>query len=83
MRLLCKTLPRLGQATAVAATFVWASGMLGATGYPAITAIGDVALNLVAAQSEAEELRQKITAAARYRAQIQRVAGRRPDTCSA
>jgi hypothetical protein len=79
MRVLCKTLLRLGQATTVAATIVAASGMLGANGSPPIAAIGDVALNLAAAQSEAEKLRQKVTAAARCRACIQSVAcGRAP-----
>lgn len=70
MRGLCKTFLRLGQAATVAATVVAASGMLGTAGNPSITAIGDVTLNFAAAQSEAEELRQKVTAAARYRARI-------------
>jgi hypothetical protein len=76
MRGLCKTLLRLGQAATLAATVVAASGMLGTAGSPPITAIGDVALDFAAAQSEAEKLRQKVTAAARYRARIPSVAGR-------
>jgi hypothetical protein len=76
------SLRRLGQATALTATVLAASGILGTTECPMITAIEDVALNLVAAQSEAEELREKVTAAVRYRARVQSVAGRRPDAYS-
>jgi hypothetical protein len=74
MQLPIKTLLRLGQAATVAATIVASSGMLEAGGQPPFAAICGIALNLAGAQSEAEKLRQKVTAAARYRAQIQRVA---------
>jgi hypothetical protein len=79
MGTLCKTLLRFGQATTVAATVVAASGILGTTGNTPIIAFGDVSLNLAAAQSEAEKLRQKVTAATRYRARIQNVTCGRPD----
>jgi hypothetical protein len=74
MQLPINTLLRLGQAATVAATIVASSGMLETVGQPPFAAIGEVALNLAGAQSEAEKLRQKVNAAARYRAQIQRVA---------
>jgi hypothetical protein len=73
MQLRIKTLLRLGQATTVAAAIVASSGMLETAGQLPFAAIGEVALNLAGAQSEAEKLRQKV-ATARYRARIQSVA---------
>ena len=74
MRLPIRTLLRIARATTVAAAIIAGSGMLQITGRPLFAAIGEVALNLAAVRSEAEKLREKVTAAARYRAQIQSVA---------
>jgi hypothetical protein len=58
-----RTLLRLGRATIVTAAILAASGMLETTGRPLFAAIGEVALNLVAVQSETEKLRRKVTGA--------------------
>ena len=65
---------RLGRAIIVAATIVAASGMLETIGRPLFAEIGEVTLNLAATRFEEEKLRQKVAAAAQYRAQIQKVA---------
>jgi hypothetical protein len=74
MRLPVKTLLRFARAVTVAAAIIAGSGMLQFTGQPMFAAIDEVALNLAAIRSEVEKLREKVTAATRYRAQIQSVA---------
>jgi hypothetical protein len=74
MRLPIKALLRLGRVTAVAAAIVAASGMLETSGPSLFAAIGEVALNFAAIRSEAEKLRQKVSAAVRYRVRIQSAA---------
>jgi hypothetical protein len=54
------TLLRLGRAATLASAIIAASGLLEITGMPLFAAVGDVALNLAAARSEAEKLRYKI-----------------------
>jgi hypothetical protein len=76
MRLPIKALPRFARASTVAAAIIAGSGILQITGQPLFAAISEVALNLAAVRCEAEKLREKVAAAARYRAQIQSVACR-------
>jgi hypothetical protein len=54
------TLLRLGRAATLASAIIAASGLLEITGMPLFEAVGDVALNLAAARSEAEKLRYKV-----------------------
>jgi hypothetical protein len=54
------TLLSLGRAAILASAIIAASGLLEITGMPLFAAVGDVALNLAAARSEAEKLRYKI-----------------------
>jgi hypothetical protein len=54
------TLLRLGRAATLASAIIAASGLLEITGMPLFAAVGDVALNLAAARSEAEKLRYQI-----------------------
>jgi hypothetical protein len=44
----------------LASAIIAASGLLGISGTPLFAAVGNVALNLAAARSEAEKLRYKI-----------------------
>jgi hypothetical protein len=54
------TLLRLGRAATLASAIIAASGLLEMAGMPLFAAVGEVALNLAAARSEAEKLRYKI-----------------------
>ena len=53
------TIMRLGRSIGMAGVIVAASGMLQITGQPLFEAVGEVALNLAAVQSEAEKLRRR------------------------
>jgi hypothetical protein len=53
------TIMRLGRSIGMAGLIVAASGVLQITGQPLFEAVGEVALNLAAVQSEAEKLRRR------------------------
>jgi hypothetical protein len=53
------TIMRLGRSIGIAGVIVAATGMLEVTGQPLFVAVGEVALNLAAVQSEAEKLRRR------------------------
>ena len=53
------TIMRLGRSIGLAGVIVAASGMLEITGQPLFAAVGEVALNMAAVQSEAEKFRRR------------------------
>jgi hypothetical protein len=63
MRSLIKILVRSGRGAAVAAAIIAVSGTVETSGRPLLTAIGEITLNLGAALSEAEKMRQKVAGA--------------------
>ena len=63
MRSLIKILVRTGRGAAVAAAVIAVSGTVETNGRPLLAVIGEITLNLGAARSEAEKMRQKVTGA--------------------
>ena len=53
------TIVRLGRSIGIAGVIVAATGLLQITGQPLFAAVGEVALNLAAVQSEAEKFRRR------------------------
>jgi hypothetical protein len=72
-----KALLRLGRAATLASAIIAASGLFEIAGLPLFAAVGDVALNLAAARSETEKLRQKIVRLAADRSKRPEQAARR------
>jgi hypothetical protein len=66
------TLLKLGRAATLASAIIAASGLLEMTGMPLFAAVGDIALNLAAARSEAEKLRYKNAVRSKRRQQVAR-----------